>query len=95
VELLEELNLTGARIAGNPDAKVRKVFFCEYIIENRFEGIDRDSGALKEVEEGGFNALISFEIVDWTLSEYVRDAAQLGQDIASLRWATSMWRRPQ
>lgn len=79
-ELLQKLNLTGARIVGNPDAKVRRVFFCEHVTAANFHGHEKDSEAIQEIEREGYDALIPFEILDWTLSEYVRDAAQLGRD---------------
>lgn len=83
-ELLQKLNLNGARIVGNPDAKVRRVFFCEHVTGARFGEKQPDCGAIQEIENGGYDALIPLEIVDWTLSEYVRDAAQLGRDKAIL-----------
>lgn len=78
-ELLEKLNLTGARIVGSPDAKVRKVFFCEHVTAANFHGKQPDCLAIQEIERENYDAMISFEIVDWTLSEYVRDAVQLGR----------------
>lgn len=79
-ELLEKLNLNGARIVGNPDAKVRKVFFCEHVIAANFGGHPQDHSVIQEIEKENYDALIPFEIVDWSLSEYIRDAAQLGRD---------------
>lgn len=79
-QLLEKLNLSGARIVGNPDAKVRRVFFCEHVTAMHFGPHQPDCEAIQEIEKEGYDALIPFEIVDWTLSEYVRDAAQLGRD---------------
>lgn len=79
-ELLQKLNLTGARIVGNPDARVRRVFFCEHISAASFHGRYPDREAIREIEEQGYDALIPFEIIDWTLSAYVRDAAQLGRN---------------
>lgn len=79
-ELVRKLNLEGARIVGNLDAKVSKVFFCEHVSAARFGGRQPDCEAIQEIEREGYDALIPFEIVDWTLSEYVRDAAQLGRD---------------
>lgn len=79
-ELLQKLNLSGARIVGNPDAKVRKVFFCEHVSAANFHGHFPDRAAIQEIEKEGYDALIPFDIIDWTLSEYVRDAAQLGRN---------------
>ena len=79
-ELLQKLNLTGARIVGNPDAKVRRVFFCEHVTAADFGGYQPDCAAIQEIDANGYDALIPFEIVDWTLSEYVRDANAFGRD---------------
>lgn len=79
-ELTAKLGLSGARIVGNPNARIRKVFFCEHVTEMNHGGRDADREAILEIENGDFNAMIPFEIIDWTLSAYVRDAAQLGSD---------------
>lgn len=79
-ELVEKLNLSGARIVGDPDAKVRRVFFCEHVTAMHFGMHQPDCDAIQEIEKEGYDALVPFEIVDWTLSEYVRDAAQLGRN---------------
>lgn len=76
-ELLRKLNLTGMRIVGSRDAKVSTVHICEHIF-----GHPRDSVAIQHAREA--DVLIPLEIVDWTLSEYVRDAAQQGRPKAIL-----------
>lgn len=79
-ELTAKLGLSGALIVGNPDARIQKVFFCEHVTGMNRGGRDADREAILEIENGDFNAMIPFEIIDWTLSAYVRDAAQLGSD---------------
>lgn len=79
-QLLEKLNLNGARMVGNPDAKVRRVFFCEHVQAASFDGQQKDCDTIREIEAEDYDAMIPFEIIDWTLSEYVRDAAQLGKN---------------
>lgn len=79
-ELVRKLNLEGARIVGNLDARVHRVFFCEHVSAAQFGNRQPDCEAIQEIEKEGYDALIPFEIVDWTLSEYVRDAAQLGRN---------------
>lgn len=81
-ELLEKFHLNGARIVGNPDAKVRRVFFSEHVTAANFHGKQPDSLAIQEIEAENYDVMIPLEIVDWTLSEYVRDAAQLGRNKA-------------
>jgi putative NIF3 family GTP cyclohydrolase 1 type 2 len=80
--LTEKLNLTGARIVGNPNALVRRVFFCEHINGSSWGGHQPDCDAITEIETGNYDVMIPLEIVDWTLSAYIRDAAQLGQNKA-------------
>lgn len=79
-QLVEKLHLTGARIVGNRDAKIRRVFFCEHVNGANWGGRQPDCEAIREIEAGSYDAMIPFEIIDWTLSAYVRDAAQLGQN---------------
>ena len=72
--LMEKFDLTGARIVGDPDAVVSKVFFCEHINGSPMSGDEK-----KIVKAADYDVMIPLEIVDWTLSAYVRDAAQLGR----------------
>lgn len=81
-ELTTKLGLTGARIVGNSEAKVKKVFLCEHINGAKWGGREPDREAIKEIAEGDYDVMIPFEIIDWTLSEYIRDAAQLGKNKA-------------
>ena len=72
--LMEKFDLTGARIVGDPDAVVSKVFFCEHINGSPMSGDEK-----KIVKAADYDVIIPLEIVDWTLSEYVRDSCQLGR----------------
>lgn len=76
-ELLKKLNLTGMRLVGNRNAKISTVHICEHLWGN-----PRDDGAIHRA--GKADVLIPLEIVDWTLSEYIRDAAALGHPKAIL-----------
>ena len=71
-ELIEKFGLTGARIVGDPGATARKVFLCEHI-----NGRPGDEKAIRKA--AGADVMIPLEIVDWSLSAYIRDAAQLGK----------------
>lgn len=73
-EMVEKLNLTGLRVVGDLDCKVRNVFICEHV---NGRAMDFDLICLTESED--IDALIPLEIVDWSLSEYVRDSVQLGR----------------
>ncbi|MCC8066499.1 MAG: Nif3-like dinuclear metal center hexameric protein [Clostridiales bacterium] len=75
--LMEKLNLTGIRVVGSYDTVVRKVFFCEHVqgarpFGNRTEIPDNE--AIKTVCKEQVDVLIPFEIIDWTLSAYIRDS---------------------
>lgn len=76
-ELLTKLNLSGLRLVGDRKAKVSVVHICEHVF-----GSNRDSRAIHNASKA--DVLIPLEIVDWTLSEYVRDAAQQGRAKAIL-----------
>ena len=77
--LIAGLGLNGARIVGNPDTKVRKVFFCEHVNGSARGGREPDREKILEAEAQGYDVLIPLEIVDWTLTEYIRDSSQLGR----------------
>ena len=79
-ELTQKLGLSGARLVGNRNAVIRRVFFCEHISDRHFGGRDADREAIREIESGDYDAMIPLEIIDWTVSAYVRDAAQLGKN---------------
>lgn len=70
----KKLNLNGVRVVGDPDTVVRNVFICEHV-----NGHDRDQELIDITRDEKIDALIPLEIVDWTLSEYVRDSCQLGR----------------
>ncbi len=76
-ELMEKLNISGIRIVGSQDTMVRRVFMCEHVQAQRPWGnstIIPDNEAIKKVNEMHIDAMIPFEIIDWTLSAYVRDS---------------------
>lgn len=68
---LEKFNLTGIRVVGDPDAEVSTVFVCEHV-----QGRPNDGEIVAKAAKA--DLMIPLEIVDWTLSEYVRDACQNG-----------------
>jgi putative NIF3 family GTP cyclohydrolase 1 type 2 len=78
-ELIDKLHLNGMRVIGEMDAKVSTVFICEHIFGN-----NRDYEIVAQADADNIDVLIPLEIVDWTLSEYVRDSIQLGRPRAIL-----------
>ena len=71
--LIEKFHLNGLRLVGNLDSTIETVWFSEHV-----QGGKMDKGKLK----GGLkaDAIIPFEIVDFTLTQYVVDAAEMGQN---------------
>ena len=69
----EKWNLTGLKCIGNMDAKVTKIMVCGHVME----GGDSNS-LIRKVDENDINLLIPLELIDFTLTEYVKDSAQLG-----------------
>ncbi|MCD7813667.1 MAG: Nif3-like dinuclear metal center hexameric protein [Lachnospiraceae bacterium] len=72
--LKERLNLNGIRIVGDPHTKVSKIFLWEHIREHD----PMEEEKLRKVDEEEIDAIIPLELIDWTVSAYVRDASQLG-----------------
>lgn len=71
-ELLQKLNLNGIRVVGDVHAAVSTVFLCEHV-----NGNEHDNDIIAKAAHA--DVLLPLEIVDWSLSEYVRDAAQQGR----------------
>lgn len=79
-ELCEKLNLNGARIIGDPDGKVSKVFIAEHI--GGHGPMNKDQQKILRVEREDFDVLIPLETVDWTILEYITDSTQAGRSRA-------------
>ena len=75
---MDKFGLTGIRIVGKTDMKVRRVFFPEHVSDRN------DEALYKRMDELNADVFVPLEIVDWTLSEYIRDAVYLGQNKAIL-----------
>ena len=64
---------------GNMDAKVRKILVCGHVSE----GMDIKP-LINRINEEDINLLLPLELIDFTLSEYIKDSGQLGFDKAIL-----------
>ncbi len=73
----EKWNLSGLKCIGNMDARVTKILVCGHVSE----GGDSNS-LIKRVDAEDINLLLPLELIDFTLTEYVKDSAQLGFDRA-------------
>ena len=72
-------NISGMKAIGNMDAKVNKIMVCGHVSE----GGDSNS-LINRVDKENINLLIPLELIDFTLSEYIKDSGQLGYDKAIL-----------
>lgn len=71
---VEKFNLTGLRIIGNKQSKVRKLLFGEHIM-----GMG-DNDKIYQNEKEKIDCVVVFECVDFTLAEYIKDSSELGYD---------------
>ena len=75
----EKWNLTGMKCIGNMDAKVTKILVCGHVMEGG------DSNTLiKRIDQEDINLLLPLELIDFTLTEYIKDSGELGYDRAIL-----------
>ena len=73
----EKWHLSGLKCIGNMDARVTKILVCGHVME----GGDSNS-LIKRVDAEDINLLLPLELIDFTLTEYVKDSAELGFDRA-------------
>lgn len=74
-EIVEKLGLNGTRLIGDPDARVSRVHVPFHVI-----GVAPDDNReTVYADEHDVDCLMTMEFVDFTTSEYVRDAGMLGQ----------------
>lgn len=71
-ELIEKINLNGIKCMGDLDGYVENVYLAGHV-DGR-----SDNEILQACEENKIDTVLAMEITDYTLSEYIRDGAQLG-----------------
>ncbi|NLC96328.1 MAG: hypothetical protein GX675_02010 [Erysipelotrichaceae bacterium] len=69
--LIKKLGLNGLRLIGNNNAQISKVQIPLHMF-----GDDNDK--IRFMDEENIDAIIAMELVDFSISSYVRDAGQLG-----------------
>ena len=74
-KLARTFGLNGIRFVGRPDCRISRVMFPMHVL-----GGVHDDALIEKVQEEDVNGLIAMEMVDFTVCEYVRDAAALGED---------------
>lgn len=72
-ELVQKLGLAGTRIVGDPDAPISRLRIPMHAL-----GSPMDTEAAN-LMDAGIDCYLTMEMCDFTLCEYIRDAAQLGQ----------------
>lgn len=75
--LMKKFDLRGMRVIGDLQRKVSKVFFFMHFYGILYDG-EPDRNGISFMEREKPDVVIPGEIVDYTFSEYARDAAQLG-----------------
>ena len=75
----EKWHLSNMKCIGNMDARVTKIMICGHIGEGM-----NIRPLITRVDKEDINLLLPLELIDFTLSEYVKDSGQLGYDRAIL-----------
>lgn len=77
--IIERWNLNGLKCIGNMDAEVTKILVCGHVMEG-----SNSNDLIKRIDKEDINLLLPLELIDFTLTEYVKDSAQLGFNRAIL-----------
>lgn len=72
-ELINKMHLNGLKCIGNLDAKVTKIYVCGHIMEN-----SKANPIIEKIDKEDINLILPLELIDFTLTEYIKDSAQLG-----------------
>lgn len=87
-KLIDTIGLNGARIVGDPKARVSRIALVGHLFPNDYRRKDGSKGeySVKVIEtlEKKADLIIPGEVIDWTVLSYVRDAAQLGHTKAAI-----------
>lgn len=68
--LIRKFNLNGVKILGNKDSKVRKVRIPFHVFGDV-------NDLITEVDQDDIDCLLTMELIDFTLAEYIRDSSML------------------
>ena len=71
----QKFRLNGVRFIGNPDATITRINIPLHIL-----GKPADNEIIRRINDENINCLLGAELVDFTVNQYVHDAAQLGED---------------
>lgn len=73
--LTERFHLKGVRFIGNPECMIKNVYVPLHIM-----GRPSDNEIITKMNAENINCLLTMEMVDFTVCEYVRDAAMAGEE---------------
>ncbi len=73
--LTDKFRLKGVRFIGNTNCKIHKVYVPLHIM-----GRTSDNDLITKINDEDINCLITLEMVDFTVCEYMRDAAMLEEN---------------
>ena len=71
-EIIEKMELDGLRIIGRTEGNVRNLMIVSHLIGGQ------DNQILAMIEDKNVDAIITMEMTDFTVNEYIRDSAMLG-----------------
>ena len=77
-EIIEKTGLNGMRIVGDPDTPVKKLLIAEHVMGHR------DNQKIEKIDAEDIDAILTLELIDYTVNEYIRDSAMLGRKRAIL-----------
>ena len=71
-QMLENFHLSGMKIVGDLHTKVKKAYICAHVMGHG------DSELITKVDQEDIDLLIALELIDYTVSEYIRDSCMAG-----------------
>ncbi|KAF0225805.1 MAG: Uncharacterized protein FD133_764 [Erysipelotrichaceae bacterium] len=71
-DIMNKIHLSGIKVIGDPNTEVKRFLIGRHIMG------PGDNEKITEVENGNIDVVLSLEVIDYTVSEYIRDASQLG-----------------
>ncbi|MBO7676399.1 MAG: Nif3-like dinuclear metal center hexameric protein [Erysipelotrichaceae bacterium] len=93
--IIDKIGINGARIVGDPEAKVSTLAFVGHLYPQDYHKKDGSSGEYSvrviETLQKKADVIIPGEVIDWTVLSYVRDAMELGMNKAVINIGHFNW----
>lgn len=77
--MVEALNIEGAKVLGDFDMKVKRVWMCGHVF-----GVPADNDLITRASQSDIDLVIPLELVDFTFGEYIKDSGMLGLGKAAI-----------